>query len=66
MGLDEIPRRGESGVYDDNGTTRVPDKIRNSESFKVSKEDNLTWIMMPDEDYVRVYRSEDKPYGEDK
>lgn len=56
MGLEQFPARGESGVYDDDGSTQVPKDIR--ERDEVSKHDRLSWVSKTDEDFIRVYPSD--------
>lgn len=63
MGLDEFPTRGSSGIYNEDGTTRVPKSIRNNMGW--GKETSLEWISKNDEEYVRVYKGSDAPNHDD-
>lgn len=58
MGLSDIPTRAGSSVYDDEGTTRVPKELRESEDLRVEKGSKLVWVKCPDDDYFRVYTRE--------
>lgn len=55
MGLSDIPTRAGSSVYDDEGTTRVPKDLRNTDDLRVVKGSKLVWVKYPDDDYLRVY-----------
>lgn len=57
MGLDEFPTRGSSGIYDDDGSSRVPKSIRNKEDW--GKGTDLEWVSDNEEEFVRVYEDSD-------
>lgn len=58
MGLSDIPTRAGSSVYDDEGTTRVPKDLRDSDDLRVVKGSKLVWVKYPDDDFFRVYTRE--------
>lgn len=60
MGLENIPERGNSTIYDDEGATSVPKDIREAEDLNLERGDELIWVKNTDEDFVRVYRADDK------
>ena len=59
MGLDEFPTRGSSGIYDGDGSSRVPKSIRDDKGWV--KGQDLEWVSQPDEDFVRVYEGSEVP-----
>lgn len=59
MGLDDFATRGSSGIYDEDGSSRVPKSIRDKEGW--SKGTDLEWVSETDEDFVRVYEGSDVP-----
>ena len=65
MGLQDIPKRGKSSIYTDEGNTRVPKEIRDSNDLRWYKGESLIWVKIPDEEYARVYSSEDEPTEKD-
>lgn len=53
MGLDSYPTRGESGIYNAEGDTRVPVSIRDDMDW--DEDTKLNWVSESDEDFVRVH-----------
>lgn len=65
MGLESIPDRASSSVYDKDGTTSVPKTIREEGNLGVAKGDKIIWVSFPDEDYVRAYKEGEVNIDED-
>lgn len=65
MGLQDFPKRGNSSIYTDEGNTRVPKEIRESDGLQWHKGQSLTWVKIPDEEYARVYASDKEPEDKD-
>lgn len=65
MGLEKIPDRAKSSVYDGDGTTSVPMNIRDEDNLNVEKGDKIIWVSFPDEDYVRAYKEGEVNIDED-
>lgn len=61
MGLDDLPDRGSTSIYDEDGETRVPKKVKDGEGWR--KGDKIEWYSDPDEDFVRVYGPDEDPEG---
>lgn len=58
MGLEQFPKRGNSKVYDEDGSTQVPQDVR--EHKGVSKGTQLDWVSQSDEDFIRVYPNDEE------
>lgn len=55
MGLENIPEKGKSTIYDDEGATSVPKDIREVDPLNLGRGDELIWVKNSDEDFARVY-----------
>lgn len=54
MALENTPETGESGIWNEDGSTTVPKGIR--EKLGIGKGDELKWVSDAGEDHVRVFK----------
>lgn len=55
MTLEDTPDTADSSIWNDKGSTTVPEKIR--EALDVGKGNELKWVADSDDDHVKVYKN---------
>lgn len=55
MALEDTPDTADSSIWNDKGSTTVPEKMR--DILGVGKGDELKWVSDSDGDHVKVYKN---------